>query len=329
MFTASELIYHSTIPIIDAQDAAEVVRWRLIGDLVAPLIGTIFPDDGGEACPGLPPEIDCSQVSHVLELGCGQGEWALSLAYAHPELEVAGVEAHRVLVDSANQQACDQMLTNASFGLVDFTHPPFDFSDASFDLITASFLSRYLEELQWPALIQECARLLKPGGWLRVVECESGTSSSPTLEQLSLHYSQALERAGLHPIPPGRAHDLRADSALRRMLGEAGLPVCATHRTTLDFSASQIETYAAMRQVITVFFELVRPFVLRMGTVSEAEYASLVEQVGYEIRSPLFCGRWHLLTLWGKKAEAGKRMERAVIARRDAQGGARVDLTTN
>jgi SAM-dependent methyltransferase len=304
MFTPSDLMYHPVIPIIDAEVAAEIVRQRLIADLVTPLVGTLFSDEGA-AGSGVPPGLDVSSVRTVLDVGCGQGEWALELAYMHPELEVAGIDAVRGLIDTANRRACDQMLTNASFGLVDFTCPPFDLSEESCDLVTATFLRCRLEAAQWPPLLQECHRLLQPGGLLRLVECELGQSSSPALEQLSEHYRQAIKRAGLHPILPGHAFEPNARSVLRAMLSDAGLPVCAESRVTLDFSASQAQNYAAMRQVIAAFVELVRPFVLRMGTVSEAEYARLVEQARWEIGSPLFCGRWHLFILWaGKERKA-------------------------
>jgi ubiquinone/menaquinone biosynthesis C-methylase UbiE len=301
MFTASDFIGNRRVPIINAEEVVEVVRQRLLSDLICPLVSDLLPEGA-----------DLSRLHSVLELACGQGLFVLDLAYAHPEFEVAGIDSAAALIRDASAQACDQQLTNASFGLVDLTRLPFDFSDASFDLITASFLRSRLEEAEFPPLLLECHRLLKPGGWLRLVECEAGWSSSAAIETLSRLYAQAIERAGLRPIPANRAHDLDGKGAQRAMLAQAGFEVCAAYRYRLSFSASE-DAYASMRQVISVFFDLIEPFVLRMGVVSQDAYSALVQQAGCEIRLPFFEGHWHLLTLWGHKG--------VLAAGRDVQEG--------
>ncbi len=309
MLTASDFIGNGRVPIIEAEDAAELVRQRLLADLLTPLLADLLPEGA-----------DLSALRHVLELGCGQGEWALALAEAHPDLEVAGVDASRALVALASSHACDALLYNASFGVADLTCPPFDFSDASFDLVTASFLRSRLEEAQFPPLLAECHRLLKPGGWLRLVECEAGWTSSAAIATLSRYYAEAIARAGLHPIAANRAHDLDGRGALRTMLKEAGVEVCAAHRYRLCFSACE-EAYAPMRQVISLFFDLIQPFVLRMGVLSEEEFSQLVRQAGCEIRLPFFEGHWHLLTLWGRKGAGRAPAEPEGRAGKAWQGG--------
>jgi ubiquinone/menaquinone biosynthesis C-methylase UbiE len=290
MFTASDFVYHPSIPIIDPESAAELVRRRMLLDLLDPLLARLLPEG----------EEDISSLRYVLDLGCGQGDWALDLAYEREELEVAGVDPSPELIALANRKARDQMLTNASFGVVDLTCAPFDFSPESVDFINAAFLCSRLEERQWPTLLYECRQILKPGGMIRLVECESGLCSSQAIEKLSTLYVEALGRAGITPIPANRAHDLDGKGTLRAMLKEAGLEVVATSRDTLDFSICE-DAYPLMRTIITVFFELVQPFVLSMQVASEAEYARLVEQAAQEIRQHTFEGRWHLLTMWASK----------------------------
>jgi ubiquinone/menaquinone biosynthesis C-methylase UbiE len=309
MFTASDFIGNRRVPIINAEEVVEVVRQRLLSDLITPLVSDLLPEGA-----------DLSSLHNVLEVACGQGLFVLDLAYEHPELEVAGIDSAASLISDANTQACDQQLTNASFGVVDLTCPPFDFSDATFDLITASFLCSRLEEAEFPPLLSECHRLLKPGGWLRLMECEAGWSSSAAIETLSGHYAQALTRAGLHPIPANRMHDLDGKGAMRSMLAQAGFQVYAAYRYRLSFSAYE-EAYASMRQVISVFFELIQPFVLRMQVTSEEAYCELVRQAACEIRLPFFEGHWHLLALWGHKGEAREPAVQAVAALGKVQEG--------
>jgi ubiquinone/menaquinone biosynthesis C-methylase UbiE len=315
MFTASDFIGNRRVPIINAEEVVEVVRKRLLCDLICPLVAALLPEGA-----------DLSGLHQVLEVACGQGLFVLDLAYAHPELEVAGIESAASLIADANAQACDQQLPNASLGVVDLTCPPFDFSDASFDLVTASFLCSRLEEAEFPPLLSESHRLLRPGGWLRLVECEAGWSSSAAIETLSGYYAQAIARAGLRPIPANRMHDLDGKGALRQMLKAAGFQVRAAHRHRLSFSADE-EAYAAMRQVISVFLDLIQPFVLRMGVVSEEAYRELVRQAGCEMRLPFFEGHWHLLTLWGQKGQA-REPEAQAVAVGKQEGGVHGESVT-
>jgi SAM-dependent methyltransferase len=309
MITASTLIWSQTVPIIDGHDEVEVARERIFLDLIRPLVGDLLPQ-GQDLC----------HLSAVLELACGQGRLVQDLAYDYPDLEVAGVDLSPSLIATNSAQAKDQMLLNASFGVVDLRRPPFDFSEASFDLITATFLQRCLEEADFPPLLRECHRLLRPGGLLRLVECEAGRCTSQAIEELSLRYEEAIQRTGLHPIPANRAHDLSNDGALRKMLAEANLPVRAVRRVTLDFSASQ-PAHARMQEVILVFFELVKPHLVRMQVLSEAEYAALMRQAACEMSMRGFQGRWHFLMLWGHKSVASEPAAQAVGAGRE-EGGA-------
>ncbi len=153
------------------------------------------------------------------------------------------------------------------------------------------------------------------------MECEAGWSSSLALETLSRHYAQAIARAGLRPIPANRAHDLDGKGALRTMLKEAGFSVWAAHRHRLSFSPYEEEAYVPMRQVISVFLDLIEPFVLRMGVTSEEAYRELVRQAACEIRLPFFEGHWHLLVLWGRKGAASEQRAQAGVAVEKVQEG--------
>ncbi len=309
MITASTLITSQNLPIIDMHDEVEVAREQCFTNLIRPKVADLLPE--GRALPPL---------GAVLDLPCGQGTLVQDLAYEYPELEVAGVDVFPALMASNSAQARALSLINASFGVVDLYQSPFDFSEASFDLITASFLQSRLQERDFPPLFAECARILKPGGWLRLVECEAGRCTSGAVEELSLRYDQAVARAGLHPIPANLAHDLDDRGALRAMLAEADLPVSAVRRVTLDFSAHEAAN-APMQRVILVFFEQVKPFLLRMQMVSEEEYDALMRQAACEMSMLGFQGSWHLLVLWGQKSASAGEIVQAMASLRNGRGG--------
>ncbi len=146
---------------------------------------------------------DPKALHDVLDLGCGPGGWVLDTAFENPHMEVAGIDISRIMVDYANARARTQQLPNASFGVMDITQP-LDFSDASFDMINARFLSGVLRREAWPSFIAECTRLLRPGGILRLTDMiEPGTSTSPAYEQLNAILYQALWKAGYGFSPNG------------------------------------------------------------------------------------------------------------------------------
>lgn len=100
----------------------------------------------------------------ILDVACGPGSWVLDVAFAHPDIEVAGVDISTVMIDYANARASSQQIPNASFGSMDI-NKPLDFSDASFDLVNARFINGVLRRESWTPFVAECTRLLRPGGF--------------------------------------------------------------------------------------------------------------------------------------------------------------------
>ncbi len=291
MFTPSDLLQSRTVTVVDPECIAEMARQMKLYQVIAPCLESLAP---------VGYDLDPSSV--ILDLACGPGSWVLDVAFALPDAEVAGVDISRAMIDYANARACSQGLTNASFGVMDITRP-LDFSDTTFDLITGHFLLTFLEEADWPLVLKECVRLLKPGGAIRLTECIYGKTTSGACEQLSLHYVQALARAGLRTTLAGLAHDLGKAISLADLLLEAGYQDIKPRDFFLDFSAGS-PAHTHVSQVITVFFELIQPFVLQMQVVTERAYERLCQQVTREIAADTFGGSWHLRTLWGRKAEA-------------------------
>src|SRR5947207_50295 len=119
---------------------------------------------------GVLPELqdaDLERIHSVLDIACGPGEWAIEVAAQFPHIaQVVGVDISPRMVSYAFAQAAakDRKVT---FQLMDVTRP-LAFDDASFDLVNGRFLLSFLRREQWPPLIQECARILKPGGILRL-----------------------------------------------------------------------------------------------------------------------------------------------------------------
>lgn len=88
----------------------------------------------------------------------------------------------------------------------------------TFDLINSRFLSDGIDSERWPELVNEYRALLKPGGWLQMVEvnwCFQSDNGSrlPHLEAWWNNYSTAMRRMNRDPTVAGH---------LVRLMGEAG-----------------------------------------------------------------------------------------------------------
>src|SRR6266568_8588391 len=96
-------------------------------------------------------------------IGCGPGEWVLSMAQHFPASRVTGIDISELMITYASSCAKLQQRSNAQFQVMD-ARQPLAFPDASFDLIHARFITGFLSTTTWPQLIHECFRILRPGG---------------------------------------------------------------------------------------------------------------------------------------------------------------------
>src|SRR5690349_11690313 len=144
----------------------------------------------------------------VLDVACGPGGWVLDTALERPDLEVAGIDRSEPMISYAIARAQAQRRTNATFGVMDITQP-LDFSDATFDLINARLLLGVLTREMWDTFLDECTRILRPGGILRLMEPDdSGSTNAKTFEYLSSLGIKALWNGGYGFSLNGRSFGL-------------------------------------------------------------------------------------------------------------------------
>ncbi len=237
-------------------------------------------------------------LRNVLDVGCGPGGWVLDMAFAYPDIEVAGVDISRTMVDYANARARSQGLTNASFGIMDITQP-LDFADGAFDLVNGRLLVGVLRGGIWPAFIGECRRLLRPGGIVRLTEAiDGGASTSPAYERWQAEMAKAVERAGYGFEAPARGGDVAL--FLPRLLRSFGYQQVQIRAHALEFSAGT-DAWADLYHNAEVASFLALPFLVKTGVMTQAEAEQLHQQMLAEMRSPDFCGMWRFVTVWGKR----------------------------
>ncbi|KAJ3032497.1 hypothetical protein HDV00_007435 [Rhizophlyctis rosea] len=101
--------------------------------------------------------------SVVLDVGCGSGIWAFETATEFPQAIVTGLDMSPVQPSTVKPQ-------NVDFVVGDITQLPLPYDNDTFDFVHMRFLISAVRKDFWPILIAELVRIVKPGGWLELME---------------------------------------------------------------------------------------------------------------------------------------------------------------
>ena len=110
----------------------------------------------------------CSEVTSLLDLGCGSAVWTSAVAQRFPDTKVTGVDI--------TPHAQNVEVPNLTFATAD-VEEPWDFAgeQGGYDLISARVLVSAIRD--WPLLLQRCFEHLKLGGWIEIPDITIGTFS--------------------------------------------------------------------------------------------------------------------------------------------------------
>ncbi len=172
------------VPLINVELGAETARLVNLDQIMTQSMGGLLPDLPAEQLEG---------IKSLLDLACGPGSWTLDVAHRLYPCQITGVDTSREMVQYARAMARVRGLDNADFLVMNLTQP-LDFADETFDLVTGRLLSRALGQAYWPALLGESFRVMKPGGIMRLTECEIALSNSPALHYLQTLLTRALRQ---------------------------------------------------------------------------------------------------------------------------------------
>jgi ubiquinone/menaquinone biosynthesis C-methylase UbiE len=278
--------------VIDPEHAGELARLMQQDRLLTESSGGLFPEfpDG----PPLP------KGARVLDLACGPGGWALEVAFAYPQVEVIGVDISQQVIAYARAQAWSRGLENAHFQVMNVMEP-LPFPDASFALINGRLLFGFMLPAAWPRLLQECFRLLTPGGVIRLAETEGSLTTSPAFERLSALGNEALKRVGQSFSPDGR--HIGITPVLPRLVRQAGFEEVRLRSSALEWSTGTEYHYAVFKDY-AVALELVQPFLVKAGVITREELEQLYQQAVAEMQQEDFCAVSTLFIVWGRKPGA-------------------------
>ena len=274
---------------VDIEIGAETARLIQQAHLLTNQLGGLFPEKFA---------LPDANTHAILDIACGPGSWALDVAYTYPEISVVGVDINETMVKYANAHALAQGLHNVSFEIMNVLKP-LDFADASFDVIHARLLQGFMPRAIWPIFLQECWRITRAGGRIILVECETPFTNDAMTEHLCSLANRAVQLAGLSFSPDGRHTGITP--MLRRFLKDAGFQDIQHMAHAIDFSVGA-EAHASTVQELSVLAELLKPFLVKMGVITQEELDSLFARMMMERYSDDFCGLWYYLSAWGHKA---------------------------
>ncbi|MBV9709507.1 MAG: methyltransferase domain-containing protein [Ktedonobacteraceae bacterium] len=251
------------------------------------IMGGLFPER----------DDDLEGIHSVLDLGCGSGGWALEIARLYPHIEVTGVDINRSLIEYVRAHAKAQNIKNAHYQITNILEP-LPFPDASFDLVNARTLYSSLKPSDWPPLLRECNRILRPGGTLRLTEMERHLTSDPANERMWDTFTHALYVSGRSFSPDG--HHIGIVPHLGRLLREAGFQHTRNRASTPEISA-QTANFGTWREQDTYAWQLVEPFLVKSGMATQEEVQEMRAQTLQGFMSEGFCAIAFFFTCWGEK----------------------------
>ena len=247
-----------------------------------------------------PEQIDLRGKQTILDIGCGPGEWALTVAKKYPWCQVIGIDISQMMIEYARYTAAEQEIPNVDFRMMDASQP-LQFQDATFDLLHARFISGFMSPGNWPRLLAECLRRLRPGGVMCSLETDGmGVSTSPSMMRYQALMVKVARMAGRDFISEGDRIGIMAVQA--RLLQNAGFVNIQQQANVLNYSAG-MPTHQTVVEDLGTFMKLIQPFVLQMGLVSREDLEVLYNRAMEEMQREDFCAVSFGQTVWGEKPE--------------------------
>jgi ubiquinone/menaquinone biosynthesis C-methylase UbiE len=279
------------LPNLGGSSDVELARLTILERRKIEQIGGLFPER----------ENDLEDFEHVLDIMSGTGTWSLSVAQRYPEIEVQGLERRSQLADYANMLAETRKLGNVSYTRLDNGPTRLDFADNSFDMVNVNDLFPILHPHEWALFFQECLRVTRPGGYIRLLEQEWGMTNSPAIEKLADLFLRSLKKAGLGLSPSGRYIGvLPRLSAFLKQAGWSNIQ----RRVIVDDYLTGAGAPTSPAQAVGLMANSMRDLTLLQHLATPAEYEALLAQAISELEQEDFCSLLLLMAFWARKPES-------------------------
>ncbi|KAI8065247.1 S-adenosyl-L-methionine-dependent methyltransferase [Gongronella butleri] len=225
----------------------------------------------------------------VIDIGCGRGHWTMEMATAFPNSTFIGIDQHIVYPKDIKPRNCH-------FRQADIRQFPLPFPNDSVDYIFQRDMNMSLHQDDWSMLIAEYHRILKPGGWIELMEPDLETKSSLEKEcVMNDHLLRALSARGQDPYVGRRLPILLANHGFRRVESHfQSLPLAWDHDDEYDHR--QKRHGQAMASQYLFYLRSLGPWLRLVMGLSLAKYVEYVNQLPHEWQQAQTYVNWHCAT---------------------------------
>lgn len=242
---------------------------------------------------------DCSRID-IVDLASGAGELVLRLAGKFPGSRITGVDIMQEAVNHSNAQALTQGRKNATFQCGNILHP-LDFAENTFDLTLARFIAGVVPRSYWPAFVEECYRITKPGGHIMLTEPEIVIAvDCPAFDRMVRVFVSAFYDMG----KGFSRSSLGISPMLAKLIGDAGYVDVKRQMYTIDCSPESPYHADLVRDYIDatqLFRESEGVRNIFMQQMSEEELNRECDEMERELRNN-FRADWLIMVATGTKS---------------------------
>ncbi|KAI8991356.1 S-adenosyl-L-methionine-dependent methyltransferase [Mycotypha africana] len=123
--------------------------------------------------------------AQVLDLGCGSGCWVMDMAIDYPHFQFIGVDMADMFPTAIRPENVKFQLQNILQGL--------PFPDNTFDFVHMRLLIIAFQKKDWPWVLSEIYRVLKPGGIVQLMESDfTEKTNVPIVEKFNNEFIKAM-----------------------------------------------------------------------------------------------------------------------------------------
>ena len=247
----------------------------------------------------LPDSIPLDEIATVMDFICGPGSWCMDFSKKYPEKQILGVDINHTIIGLAQENAAHLRSKNLQFQVIDRTRT-LPFEDETFDLIHLQNGTSLFTLAQWPEIMAEMSRLLKPGGWLNLVDFEMGPASQPAIDRVLTFLGQILARMGRSTAPDGKSPFTGSTLGPHRMSQQLFTDI-GYRLYPVDLGGWNNPVGRAYLAWSVVRPEMISYLAERTGIANAEELQMLLYEMQRELRQIGFCGVGMLLSSFGRK----------------------------
>jgi ubiquinone/menaquinone biosynthesis C-methylase UbiE len=237
----------------------------------------------------------------VLDIACGTGGYILALAkefqkdYSHIQLK--GYDINREAIAYCQELA--RNYNNVEFAEMNIIERlpdqsmrvTLDIDDNSADYMFIRLIFAAMPKSCWPSLLQECYRILKPGGVLRIIEQATMLyEHCPVAHELSEIQHKALWLAGR----TFSEYETALVPALFRFFRESPFTLVEQKAKFIDFSSGVEPEHSTVIQNLQLLIRTLRPLTLAYHVTTAEYYDTRAEQMIKAFEEKDFSGAWGL-----------------------------------